>query len=194
VTILREPITTTAATFAALGTIALASAVMPSPTRLKLFEDIPVSVPSISVPDAIKQKTFPDYSIIIEQPLFNSDRMKDPPEPDNPNATQRPALETYRLAGLITANQTKVALVERRDTKKIVELKIGDNLDGRIVKDITSAGVVFSGSGSEILAFPRATGANVGPIPAPSNATPTLGASTGTSGPARSGTGGIERK
>lgn len=68
-------------------------------------------------------------------------------------------LSEYRLAGVVLAAGTKLALVERRSAKQVVTLHVGDDLDGRRVEDITTEGVRLNGGSThELLAVPRLNG------------------------------------
>lgn len=159
----QPPLTLAFAAFASLGLLVLVGVLAPSWARLSGFDLIQITSPKLLFPELLKQEPFDNYSVLIEQPLFNADRKKDPPPPPPLSLlAQLPSLDSYRLVGVIITADKSLALVERRATKNVVELKSGDMLDGRTVKDITPAGVVFGGSAmSEVLSIPKAPGAHI---------------------------------
>jgi hypothetical protein len=161
----QRPFTLALMAFAGLGLLTLAGNLAPSWARLGGNGTVAISSPWLIYPETVRQGSFNDFTAIAEEPLFNSDRKKDPPPPPLPSAqSQIPALDSYRLVGVIVTADKSLALVERRATKAVIELKLGDNLDGRVVKDITALGIVFGGSGAgETLSIPKAAGARLAP-------------------------------
>ncbi len=152
----NSPATKWCAVVLAAGLFVLVGVVAPSWARLKLSDPPPISSPEITYPQILPLKPFEAFSDVTEHPIFNSDRKKDPAAPP----VLGPALDSYRLAGVVTAGKTRVALVERRATKAVLSLKVGDSLDGRTVKKITSAAVIFAGPADEALQFPVIQGAS----------------------------------
>ena len=143
---------------AALGAIMLAAVVVPSPARLDLWTAHPVAIADIPFPEAPHNISDAELAAVVERPLFNYDRKKDPP-PEEQNAL--PGLDTYRLAGVIITGSTNVAIIERKQEKTSATVKMGTSLDGRTVTAITAEGVTLSSGGrSDILALPKIVGAS----------------------------------
>lgn len=156
----HPPLTMATAGLACSGFIALAIVLMPSWVRLSEYDAATILPPRLLFPETVRQGSFKDFAAIVDRSLFNFDRRKDPvPQALGAGKPQLPSLDGYRLVGVIVTADQGVALVERRATNSVVKLKAGDNLDGRTVKDITAAGVTFSGSSAiEILSIPKAAG------------------------------------
>jgi hypothetical protein len=145
--------------FTGLGVATLILVLAPSWTRLDEYNSLEISSPRLFFPEPVHQSTPGDLAMIVKYPLFNADRKEDPPEASSQAKLKLPALAGYRLAGVIIAGNTSIAMVERRATRAVVTLRIGTDLDGRTVKDITVAGVTLSSSsGLETLAIPKAKG------------------------------------
>jgi hypothetical protein len=154
----------------AVGTLMLAAVVIPSPARLSLLKDHSTAFVDTPFPDSPRSISEADFAAIVERPLFNSDRKKDPP----PEAqTALPEMDSYRLAGVIIAGTTNIAIIERKKAKTSTALKVGDVLDGRTVRSITAQGVTLSyGDRSEVLSVPKIQGASL-TTDAPNTNTPT---------------------
>lgn len=161
----QRPFTLALMAFAGLGLLTLVGNLAPSWARFGGNGIVTISSPWLIYPATVRQGSFNDFTAIVEEPLFNSDRKKDPPPPPLPSAqSQIPALSSYQLVGVIITADKSLALVERSASKAVIELKLGDNLDGRVVKDITAFGVVFSGAtAGETLSIPKAAGARLAP-------------------------------
>ncbi|GAA0570709.1 hypothetical protein [Rhizomicrobium electricum] len=149
---------------AMVGTLMLVAVVVPSPTRLTLWRDRPIPIVNTPFPESPRNVSEADLAAVIERPLFNSDRKKDPP----PEAqTALPGLDSYRLAGIIITRATTIAIIERSQSKTSSTVKVGDLLDGRAVGAITSEGVSLTyGGRSDVLAVPKISGASLA-APAP---------------------------
>lgn len=145
--------------FAASGALAFSAVLLPSPVRLDVYRSIEIVSPELRYPADNPDIPRDALSIITERPLFNVDRQQDPaPQMQS----QLPALDNYRLAGVIVTGETSIAIIEKKTSKATVTLKVGDLLDGRTVKEITAAGVSLSGQAtSEMLTIPKATGASL---------------------------------
>lgn len=145
--------------FAASGAVAFLAVLLPSPIRLNLYRTVETTSPELRYPVDAPSMPQDALSLITEHPLFNADRQQDPaPQLQS----QLPALDNYRLAGVIVTEETSIAIIEKKTSKTTVTLKIGDLLDGRAVKEITANGVLFSGPAAiEILAVPKAAGASL---------------------------------
>jgi hypothetical protein len=97
------------------------------------------------------------YAAIYQRPLFNPGRAMDPQGAQTAKPGMLP-LDSYRLVGVVLTKDVKIGLVERRDSKQVVSLHPGDDLDGRHVDDVVAAGIKLSGgTAEEILTIPRAT-------------------------------------
>lgn len=153
----RSPATLALALAAGIGVLAFLAAVMPSV----------VSVPENAMPSApplrmvglpaIDGRPFQEYATIADRPLFNAGRKKDNLPQSQAAAGNLPALSEYRLVGIVISKQSGLALIERRATKQVLSVHIGDSVGGRRVDQISAAGVDLSGpSGAERLAIPRA--------------------------------------
>jgi hypothetical protein len=146
---------------AGLGGLALAAVVAPSPLRLSLYKTDRLPSPALNYPQVAPELTPAEIAVITEHPLFNADRQKDPPPPV---VTTFVSLDSYRLAGIVVTAESAIAVVERKASKSTVTVKIGDLLDGRTVKAITTDGVLLAGSGSsEVLKMPKISGASLTP-------------------------------
>lgn len=145
--------------FAASGAVAFLAVLLPSPLQLNLYRTVETTSPELRYPADTPSMPRDAISLIVEHPLFNADRQKDP----EPQAlSQLPALDNYRLAGVIVTGETSVVIIEKKTSKTTVTLKVGDLLDGRTIKEITADGVSFSGPvATETLAIPRVTGASL---------------------------------
>lgn len=154
------------ATALAAGLLLLAGVVLPSTARLNFASAPAVPSPAIIYPDRVTQSPFEKFAELSKRPLFNADRKPDPAAPGASGDAQRPTIDSYRLAGIVTTGDTAVALVERKATQTLLHLKPGDTLDGRTVKQITATKVVFTGSPDETLEFPKLPGASITPATA----------------------------
>jgi len=155
------PVTFTLAFMAFLSALVLASALLPSWVSLPPARRTPD--PMLGSLAFANRDTRPlaTYATIVDRPLFNPNRQKDPsaPAPGSKVASALPALASYRLVGLLISKDARLALVERRADQRIVTLHAGDVLDGRHVQDIEASGVAFNGpSGNERLTIPKANG------------------------------------
>ena len=151
------------AVFAATGGVLLAAVLAPSPTRIELWDRVQVNPPEFRFPETEQTVLQTEIDTIVEKPLFNADRKKDP-SPLLQGAL--PVLDTYRLAGVVAAGDFGIAIVERKQTKASITLRVGDSLDGRTVTGITPGSITFSGpAGSETLNIPKVYGASVAPQP-----------------------------
>ena len=136
-----------------LGTLSLVTVLAPSPARLALLGHEVVTTPPIELPANARKLTQAEITAIVARPLFNEQRKKDPPLD---SASECIPLNEYRLTGVIAMGQSSIALVERKQTKSTVTVKIGEVLDGRTVKSITNRGVTFAGpEGLTILSVPK---------------------------------------
>lgn len=151
----RHPLTVMLGALAALGLAALLLTLLPSLVWVSAPNRITAAPDEVPVP-RLEQNAFEDYKAVIDRPLFNPGRLKDPPPPNTATAAQLPSLGDYRVAGIVIAGTVKLALVERKATKQVVTLHPGDMLDGRHVDDINETGLTLSGTnGAEVLTMPK---------------------------------------
>jgi hypothetical protein len=153
------PLTIAAAAAAALGLLAL----MLTPVPATLFgggaATAGVAMPQAPSLSAVEIPAFVEFRAIAEKPLFNPGRAPDPSAPDVAAKSALAPLSDYRLAGVVLSGDTKLALVERRQSKQTVTLRPGDTLDGRHVDAIAPDGVHMSGGPApELMAMPRVPG------------------------------------
>lgn len=153
----QSPLNLGLAAFAGTGLCLLVVVTAPSWVRLEGYDRSNISPLLIIPPKPLRQGPFEGFAPIIEHPLFNSDRAKDPALPPL-SQLQLPSLDSYRLVGVVVSADKSVALVERLSTKTVLELKEGDDLDGRTIQYVTESGLTFLGS-DETLAMPKVTGA-----------------------------------
>lgn len=145
--------------FAAASGALLLLVLAPSPARIALWDHQMANSPELRFPQSPQSLSQTELDTIIEHPLFNSDRKKDLPIAAQ---TTLPGLDTYRLAGVIAIGTSGIAIVERKQTKASVTLKVGDTLDGRTVTGITPGGITFSSAaGSETLTVPKIHGVSL---------------------------------
>jgi hypothetical protein len=157
----RSSLTLAALAFACSGVAILAGILAPSWGHLYQFSYTTVQTPRILYPMPLRRVAADEFAAITEHPLFNTDRKKDPPAASTAAASQLPSIQEYRLAGVIVMKDAALALVERKATKTVVTLKVGDSLDGRIVTDISPAGVQLASSSQvETLSIPKVQGAS----------------------------------
>lgn len=138
----------------AAGSAAVLAALLPSPALPPRGKDAP---PRAAVLPPTDRRPLEAYAAIWQKPLFNRDRqgMEKPPSSLAREEGLRP-LSDYRLVGVVIAKDVKFALVERSDSKQVVTLHLGDDLDGRRVDDIRIGGIVLNGS--EFLPMPHPPG------------------------------------
>ena len=153
----QSPLNIGLSAFAGTGLCLLVVVMAPSWVRLEGHDGSNTSALLIAPPKPLRQRPFESFAPIIEHPLFNTDRAKDP-APLPLGQLQLPSLDSYRLVGVVVSADKSIALVERLSTKTVLELKEGDDLDGRTVQYVTESGLTFSGS-DETLAMPKVTGA-----------------------------------
>lgn len=145
--------------FAALGAVAFSSVLLPSPLRLTASRTVETASPKLLYPADTPSMPRDALTLIAEHPLFNADRQQDPAPQ---MLAQLPALDNYRLAGVVVTGETRIAIIEKKASKTTVTLKVGELLDGRTIKEIFAEGVSFSGlTGPEMLTIPKAAGASL---------------------------------
>jgi len=143
----------------AVGGLLLLSILAPSPARLALWDTVRLTSWDPQFPARLRIMSQTEFDAITERPLFNPDRKKDPPALPQSAVS---GLDAYRLAGVMAMGASAIAIVERRQTKETVTLKIGDTFDGRTVSAISADGVVFSGpAGPEVLSIPSVKGVSI---------------------------------
>lgn len=157
------PVLAISAGAAALGSIMLFMTLMPGTTDPSPSDvQVPPPIALDKLP-ALDPPPLATYAAIAERPLFNAGRMKDPAAAPADTGPALPPLSDYRLVGLVIGPETQRALVTR-GSGETLNLKPGDDLDGRRVASIGPRGVTLSAHGQdEVLAFPR--GGRRGPAP-----------------------------
>lgn len=169
--------------FAASGAVAFLAVLLPSPLRLNAYKTVETASPKLLYPADTPSMPRDALALIAEHPLFNADRQQDPAPQ---MLAQLPALDNYRLAGVVVTGETRIAIIEKKASKTTVTLKIGDLLDGRTIKEISAEGVSFSSlAGTEMLTIPNAMGASL--------VTKSSGLNNNASGAKALGNGGINK-
>ena len=163
-----HPFVVGSACFVALGAIALMLVLLPS----FVFADVPSTDatidPAFIRAGAAHLPPLSHYELIVARPLFNAGRRTDPPPPPPapPKPPPLPAIESYRLVGLVLSSSLRLALVSRAQGGDIVRLHPGDNLDGWTVEAVDVSGVQLTGQGNtQLMKVTRAqtsTTANAG--------------------------------
>jgi hypothetical protein len=125
--------------------LALLATLLPSLPFAPRGESIVPHALALPPPD---RRPLTEYAAIWEKPLFRLAHDRDAAAP----GALRP-LSDYRLVGVVIAKDAKFALIERSDSRQVVTLHIGDDLDGRRVDDIRMGGVLLGGT--EFLPMPR---------------------------------------
>ena len=147
----------------AAGGLVLLAVVIPSPTRMTLWDYAASTPPELGFPDVAPTLSQADLNAIGERPLFNADRKKDPPILPQGSLS---GLDAYRLAGVMAVGSVGFAIIERKQTGATAMLKVGDVLDTRTVAAITSDGVTFTGTaGPETLHLPKIYGVSRASLP-----------------------------
>jgi len=147
------------AILAGTGALMLIAVLAPSPTRFALWNRPQPRSLDLPFPESPRIITQAELDTITDRPLFNADRKKDPPPPSQNDV---PGLDTYRLAGVIIAGRISLAIIERKQAKTSVTVRVGDVLDGRTITSITSDGVtLINGGRTETLSVPKVHGASI---------------------------------
>ena len=89
------------------------------------------------------------FEAIIQRPLFNPKRRPSEKTPTLPaREINRSALLKLKIKGIVASGRKKMILVEKNN--KTLELYLGAELDGWVLKDVESDSVIFSDGKIEI--------------------------------------------
>ena len=145
-----NPLVKVSAALLGLGVLVLVLVLAPS----MVVADAPATDtaidPSLMRIGRTKTPPLASYDVIVAQPLFNVARRADPPPPPPapPKPPPLPAVESYRLVGLVLSPDLHLALASRSQGGDLMRLKPGDTLDGWSVAAVDATGVVLSGQGN----------------------------------------------
>lgn len=98
-------------------------------------------VPRGAVDTRIAFPPIDDFAEVVERPLFNDTRR--PREPEEEAETPAPEIQTkFSLVGTVMSATEHVALIQRDQSKELVIIAEGENIDGWTVEAVHSDHVV----------------------------------------------------
>src|SRR5262245_55426959 len=154
--------TRTIALAALAGFVLMLAAFIPSPLRLLTYFE---SAPQVEIkpPPPLKMTPVPPkdaFAQITAHPIFNQDRRPDPahetPAPGEDVAEQAGDLSQFRVVGIVTDRELRLALVQTPGGTT-ARVRAGDMIDGLRIEKVDVSGVTASdGTRSARLVIPRA--------------------------------------
>lgn len=116
----------------------------------------PVAETTDQVVSKSTHRSFADYSDVVARPLFTIDRRpyEVPVEPSPPREPARPpvvARPEFWLRAVISTSEAQIALVAVGDAPEIHKLRLGDQVEGWTLAEVSRASIYLERRGERIL-------------------------------------------